>query len=39
MSTTHDMSVAVHYGISQGSLLFLLKVDNFMQVPFSLKGP
>jgi len=31
MSTTTDMSVAVHYGLSEGSLLFLLKVDNFMQ--------
>ena len=25
------MRVAVHYGLSAGSLLFLLKVDNFMQ--------
>ena len=31
MSTTTDMSVAVRYGLSAGSLLFLLKVDNFMQ--------
>ena len=38
MSTTTDMSVAVHYGMSQGSLLFLLKVDNFMQAPFSVEG-
>ena len=26
MSTTTDMSVAVHYGLSEGSLLFLLKL-------------
>ena len=31
MSTTTDMRVAVHYGLSAGSLLFLLKVDNFLQ--------
>ena len=31
MSTTSDMAVAVHYGLSSGSLLFLLKVDNFKQ--------
>ena len=31
MSTTSDMAVAVRYGLSAGSLLFLLKVDNFMQ--------
>ena len=29
MSTTTDMRVAVHYGLSAGSLLFLLK-DNFL---------
>jgi len=31
MSTTTDLKVAVHYGLSAGSLLFLLKVDNFLQ--------
>ena len=31
MSTTTDMRVAVHYGLSSDSLLFLLKVDNFLQ--------
>ena len=31
MSTTTDMRVAVRYGLSYGSLLFLLKVDNFLQ--------
>ena len=31
MSTTTDLSVAVRYGMSQGSMLFLVKVDNFLQ--------
>ena len=31
MSTTTDISVAVHYGLSKGSLLFMIKVENFMQ--------
>ena len=31
MSTTTDMRVAVHYGLSSDSLLFLLKVGNFLQ--------
>ena len=35
MSTTANLSVAVHYGISKGSLLFQLKVENFMQATLS----
>ena len=35
MSTTSDIRVAAHYGMSEGSLLFKLKVDNFMQVTAS----
>ena len=31
MSTTTDLSVAVRYGMSRGSMLFLIKVDNFLQ--------
>jgi hypothetical protein len=31
MSTTTDIRVAAHYGMSGGSLLFKLKVNNFMQ--------
>ena len=31
MSTTCDISVAIRYGLSQDSLLFIIKVDNFMQ--------
>ena len=38
MSTTTDISVAVHYGLSQGSLLFMIKVSNFMQVPSARAG-
>ena len=36
MSTTTDISVAVHYGLSKGSLLFMIKVQNFMQAPRTL---
>ena len=32
LHSSDDMRVAVHYGLSAGSLLFLLKVDNFLQV-------
>jgi hypothetical protein len=31
MSTTTDVRVAAHYGVSGASLLFKLKVNNFMQ--------
>ena len=31
MSTTTDVHVAARYGLGQGSLLFKLKVANFMQ--------
>ena len=31
MSTTADISVAARYGLSAGSLLFMIKVNNFMQ--------
>jgi hypothetical protein len=31
MSTTTDIRVAAQYGMSGSSLLFKLKVDNFMQ--------
>ena len=33
MSTTTDISIAAQYGLSKGSLLFMIKVQNFMQVP------
>ena len=32
MSTTTDLSVAVHYGLGPSSLLFVLNVDNSMQM-------
>ena len=32
MSTTTDLSVAVHYGLGPSSLLFVLSIDNFMQM-------
>ena len=31
MSTTSDLAVAAHYGVSSGSLVLKVKVDNFMQ--------
>ena len=31
MSTTSDLAIAAHYGVSKGSLVLRLKVDNFMQ--------
>eukprot|EP00966_Prymnesium_polylepis_P279801 6464298-Prymnesium_polylepis.1 len=31
MSTTSDLSIAAHYGVSEGSLVLRVKVDNFMQ--------
>lgn len=37
MSTTTDIRVAVHYGLSPGSLLFMIKVDNFMQYGAELR--
>ena len=37
MSTTTKLSVAAHYGLSGGTLLFKIKVDNVMQIGASLE--
>ena len=37
MLTTTDLSTAVHYGLSSDSLLFVLKVDNYMQMGADLQ--
>ena len=37
MSTTTELSVAAHYGVSGGTLLLKIKVDNVMQIGASLE--
>ena len=37
MSTTTELSTAIHYGLSPESLLFVLLVDNFMQMGADLQ--
>ena len=37
MSVTADLQVAVQYGLSAGELLFMLKVDNFLQLGAELQ--
>ena len=37
MSTTTKLSVAAHYGLSGGTLLFKIKVDNVLQIGANLE--